>query len=180
MPAFERARTAAFAGRRLKYRIATEFLFVLVLILANGIFAMSEMAVVAARKVRLQQRADDGDERAKAALELANDPAQFLSTVQVGITLVGILAGAYGGATIAERWPPDCGRAGAGALRRGRGARPGRGRDHLPVAGVRRARAEEHRPDQPRDDRLVGRPSDDGAGTDRRPVRGAAHRALPN
>jgi putative hemolysin len=58
--------------------------------------------VVAARKVRLQQRADDGDERAKAALALANHPAQFLSTVQVGITLVGILAGAYGGATIAE------------------------------------------------------------------------------
>jgi putative hemolysin len=63
---------------------------------------MSEIAVVAARKVRLQQRADDGDERARAALELANSPAQFLSTVQVGITLVGILAGAYGGATIAE------------------------------------------------------------------------------
>lgn len=72
------------------------------LILANAVFAMSEIAVVAARKVRLQQRADDGDERAKAALALANHPAQFLSTVQVGITLVGILAGAYGGATIAE------------------------------------------------------------------------------
>ena len=82
--------------------IATEFLIILVLILANGIFAMSEIAVVAARKVRLQQRADDGDERARAALALANHPAQFLSTVQVGITLVGILAGAYGGATIAE------------------------------------------------------------------------------
>lgn len=63
---------------------------------------MSEISVVAARKVRLQQRADDGDERAKAALDLANHPAQFLSTVQVGITLVGILTGAYGGATIAE------------------------------------------------------------------------------
>jgi putative hemolysin len=73
-----------------------------VLILANGVFAMSEIAVVAARKVRLQQRADDGDERARAALALANHPAQFLSTVQVGITLVGILAGAYGGATIAD------------------------------------------------------------------------------
>lgn len=72
------------------------------LILANGVFAMSEIAVVAARKVRLQQRADDGDERARAALDLANQPAAFLSTVQVGITLVGILAGAYGGATIAE------------------------------------------------------------------------------
>ncbi len=63
---------------------------------------MSEIAVVAARKVRLQQRADDGDERARAALDLAHHPAQFLSTVQVGITLVSILSGAYGGATIAE------------------------------------------------------------------------------
>lgn len=82
--------------------IATEFLIILVLILANGVFAMSEISVVAARKVRLQQRAEDGDERARAALELATHPAQFLSTVQVGITLVGILTGAYGGATIAD------------------------------------------------------------------------------
>ena len=64
---------------------------------------MSEIAVVAARKVRLQQRADEGDERAKAALALAHDPNKFLSTVQFGITLVGVLAGAYGGATIAEK-----------------------------------------------------------------------------
>jgi putative hemolysin len=64
---------------------------------------MSEIAVVAARKVRLQQRAEDGDERAKSALALATDPTQFLATVQVGITMVGVLAGAYGGATIAEK-----------------------------------------------------------------------------
>jgi putative hemolysin len=57
---------------------------------------------VAARKVRLQQRADEGDERARTALELAHDPNRFLSTVQFGITLVGVLAGAYGGATLAE------------------------------------------------------------------------------
>ena len=63
---------------------------------------MSEIAVVAARKVRLQQRADEGDERAKAALALAHDPEKFLSTVQFGITLVGVLAGAYGGARLAE------------------------------------------------------------------------------
>ena len=67
---------------------------------------MSELAVVAARKVRLQQRADDGDERAKAALALAHDPNKFLSTVQFGITMVGVLAGAYGGATIAEKLVP--------------------------------------------------------------------------
>jgi len=64
---------------------------------------MSEIAVVAARKVRLQQRAEDGDERAKTALALAHDPNKFLSTVQFGITLVGVLAGAYGGATLAEK-----------------------------------------------------------------------------
>ena len=62
---------------------------------------MSEIAVVAARKVRLQQRADEGDERAKAALALAHDPEKFLSTVQFGITLVGVLAGAYGGNRLA-------------------------------------------------------------------------------
>jgi putative hemolysin len=82
--------------------IGTEIVVVLVLLLANGVFAMSEISIVAARKVRLQQRADDGDRRAAAALALANSPTQFLSTVQVGISLVGVLAGAYGGATIAE------------------------------------------------------------------------------
>lgn len=81
----------------------TELIIILLLLVANGIFAMSEIAVVAAKKIRLQQRADDGDHRARAALELARNPAQFLSTVQVGITLVGVLAGAYGGATIADK-----------------------------------------------------------------------------
>ena len=56
---------------------------------------MSEIAIVAARKVRLQQRAEDGDERARSALALAHDPNKFLSTVQFGITMVGVLAGAY-------------------------------------------------------------------------------------
>ena len=79
-----------------------EIFVIVLLVLANGVFAMSEISVVAARKIRLQQRAEEGDSRARAALELANDPAQFLSTVQVGITLIGILAGAYGGATISE------------------------------------------------------------------------------
>lgn len=80
--------------------IGLEIGIILLLVLANGIFAMSEIAVVAARKIRLQQRAEEGDHRAQAALELANSPAQFLSTVQFGITLVGVLAGAYGGARL--------------------------------------------------------------------------------
>lgn len=78
-----------------------EIAIILLLVAANGVFAMSEISVVAARKIRLQQRAEDGDQRARLALKLANNPAQFLSTVQVGITLIGVLAGAYGGATLA-------------------------------------------------------------------------------
>ena len=80
-----------------------EIVLILVLILANGVFAMSEIAVVSSRRPRLQQRADEGDASAAAALRLANDPGYFLSAVQIGITLIGILAGAFGGATIAEQ-----------------------------------------------------------------------------
>jgi putative hemolysin len=83
--------------------VAFEIVLILVLILANGIFAMSEIAVVSSRRSRLQQRADEGDVSAAAALRLANDPGDFLSAAQIGITLIGILAGAYGGATIAEQ-----------------------------------------------------------------------------
>ncbi len=83
--------------------IAFEVLLIILLVFANGIFAMSEMALVSARRTRLQQLANSGDSKALAALKLANAPDRFLSTVQIGITLVGILAGAFGGATIAEQ-----------------------------------------------------------------------------
>lgn len=79
-----------------------DFIIVLLLIIINGIFAMTEIAVISARKSKLQQQINEGSRRAKAALDLANNPNRFLSTVQVGITLVGIFAGAFGGATIAE------------------------------------------------------------------------------
>ena len=79
-----------------------EFLLIALLILANGIFAMSEIAIVTARKSRLQDWANNGNTRAKVALDLANAPNQFLSTVQIGITLVGILAGAFAGRTVAD------------------------------------------------------------------------------
>ncbi|NJL29242.1 MAG: HlyC/CorC family transporter, partial [Thermoanaerobaculia bacterium] len=79
-----------------------EVVLVALLIVANGVFAMSEMAVVSSRKARLQQRANEGDVKARSALELAQSPDRFLSTVQIGITLVGILAGAFGGARIAD------------------------------------------------------------------------------
>ena len=93
---------AAVERRTIRSRVGVglEIVIILLLVLANGVFAMSEIAVVAARKIRLQQRAEEGDHRAEAALALANAPAQFLSTVQFGITLVGILAGAYGGARL--------------------------------------------------------------------------------
>lgn len=79
-----------------------EMIIILFLILLNGIFAMVEIAVVSARKSKLQQLAQEGDKNAQAVLDLKNSPNRFLSTVQIGITLIGILAGAFGGATIAE------------------------------------------------------------------------------
>jgi putative hemolysin len=79
-----------------------EAVIILSLILVNGLLAMSEIAVVSARKARLQQAAEEGDRRARAALELAERPSDFLATVQVGITLASILAGTFGGATIAK------------------------------------------------------------------------------
>jgi putative hemolysin len=74
---------------------------VLLLVVLNGLFAMTELAVVSSRKSKLQSRAEKGDKGARAALRLAEDPTHFLSAVQVGITLIGILAGAYGQAAIA-------------------------------------------------------------------------------
>lgn len=84
----------------------TEVLIIFVLLLVNGFFALSEIAIVSASKPLLRQMAKQGSGRAEAALDLAENPGKFLSTVQVGITLVGILAGAYGGAAIAEDLAP--------------------------------------------------------------------------
>lgn len=83
--------------------LSLEIILIFVLLLANGMFAMAEMAVVASRKARLKNMADEGSPGAKLALALANSPGRFLSTVQVGITFVGVLASAIGGANIAER-----------------------------------------------------------------------------
>lgn len=83
--------------------IARELIIILLLLALNGVFAMSELAIVTARKVRLEQRADEGDMGAKAALRLAKNPTQFLSTVQVYITLIGVVVGAFGGATVAKQ-----------------------------------------------------------------------------
>ena len=80
-----------------------EILALLLLIVLNGIFAMSEIALVSSRKPRLEQWADEGRPGAAAALTLSNNPYIFLSTIQVGITVIGITSGAFGEATIAQR-----------------------------------------------------------------------------
>ena len=79
-----------------------EILVIAILILVNGILAMSEAALVASRKARLQNRVNEGDKASLAALKLIERPNVFLSTIQIGITLIGVLAGALGGATLAE------------------------------------------------------------------------------
>jgi putative hemolysin len=81
-----------------------QFAFILLLILLNGFFALAEMAIVSARRVRLQRAADLGRAGAKTALELKRDAGRFLSTVQIGITVIGVLASALGGATFAEEF----------------------------------------------------------------------------
>jgi putative hemolysin len=83
--------------------IAFELALVAVLIALNGFFAMSEMAIVSSRRLRLATMAEAGNEGAKVALKLFDEPSRFLSAVQVGITLVGVLAAAVSGATLAER-----------------------------------------------------------------------------
>ena len=82
--------------------IVLELLVLGILIVINGVFAMSELAVMSARKARLVDMAQRGSRSAATALELAETPDRFLSTVQVGITLIGVLAGAFGGATLAR------------------------------------------------------------------------------
>ncbi|RHW34066.1 HlyC/CorC family transporter [Lysinibacillus yapensis] len=75
---------------------------VLILIVANGIFAMTEIAIVTSKKNRLEKMRDEGNASAAYALKLAEDPNQLLSTIQIGITLIGVFTGAFGGATIAS------------------------------------------------------------------------------
>ncbi len=77
-----------------------ELIALLLLLLINGVFSAAELAIVSVRRGRLEQRVQSGDQRARVVLEFADDPNRFLSTIQIGITLVGVLAGALGGATL--------------------------------------------------------------------------------
>jgi putative hemolysin len=79
-----------------------ELLILIALIVLNGLFAMSELAIVSAKKARLQERLENGNQGAQTAIDLANDPNRFLSTVQIGITLIGIVAGAFGGSALTD------------------------------------------------------------------------------
>ncbi|QEL57185.1 HlyC/CorC family transporter [Chromobacterium paludis] len=79
-----------------------EILLLLGLVLLNAVFAMAEIAIVSSRKVRLQQKAEDGHKGARAALALAAEPTRFLSTIQIGITSISILSGVYGEAALSE------------------------------------------------------------------------------
>lgn len=82
--------------------IGTEIIVILILILANGLFALTEMSIVSSRKTRLENMAATGNKGAYSALKLAEEPTALLSAVQIGITLIGILTGAFGGAKIAH------------------------------------------------------------------------------
>jgi putative hemolysin len=87
-----------------------EILIILLLILLNGVFAMSEIAMVSSRKSRLEASARKGDKTARKALELSRNPGKFLSTVQIGITLIGILLGLYSGEKIEDDFESFLGR----------------------------------------------------------------------
>jgi putative hemolysin len=82
--------------------VVVNLLLLAILFLLNGLFAMSEMAIATSRKSRLQQLADDGNRRAAAALKLAEHPNRFLATVQIGITLIGIVTGFFGGVALSD------------------------------------------------------------------------------
>ena len=130
-------------GRERAMELGFEILIVLLLILLNGLFSMSELALVSARRTRLAVLERKGVIGAATARVLAEDPQRFLPTVQVGITLVSVLTGVFGGARIAshiEAWlltiPV------LGASRRPPGAGAGRGGDHLPDPGAGRAGAQ--------------------------------------
>ena len=130
--------------------LSLQLSFVLLLILLNGIFAMAEAAMLASRQARLQHAAESGRRGARVALELAREPGRFLSTVQIGITVISVLASAVGSVTLGDRLATELERVpgfigeyahAISIARRG-------GWHLLRLAGAGRAGAEAHR-DQP-------------------------------
>lgn len=98
----QKGRSATRSGRQL-LKPLLELVIALALVVLNGVFALSELAIVSARRPRLKTLADQGRSGASTALALMEDSGRFLSTVQIGITLVGILAGAFSGAALGDR-----------------------------------------------------------------------------
>ncbi|HWJ95074.1 MAG TPA: CNNM domain-containing protein, partial [Telluria sp.] len=84
-----------------------DILIIAALILLNGVFSMSELALVSAKRLRLEKLSAEGSRGAKVALALADDPSHFLSTIQVGITLISIFNGAFGEASLVSRLTPQ-------------------------------------------------------------------------
>src|SRR5665647_945879 len=84
------------------YSLPIEIIVLLFLVLLNGALSMAEMALVSSRRAKLKVEAESGDAGAEKALSISEEPGSFLSTIQIGITLIGILSGAYGGVTIAK------------------------------------------------------------------------------
>ena len=82
--------------------VVTEIILLFVLILINGLFSMAEMAVVSSRRARLQASLEDGDQRAKTVLDLLDNPNDFFSTIQIAITLIGVITGAVGAQTFSH------------------------------------------------------------------------------
>jgi putative hemolysin len=99
---FSEAALSSWCGEFCMNLIFLEIFLIIVLIMMNGLFSLSELAIVSSRKIRLGRLAQRGSGGAKAAIELAENPRKFLSTVQIGITLVGILAGTLAGATLVD------------------------------------------------------------------------------
>ncbi len=100
IPANFNAVACAHEEHLISMTITSEILIIIAIIFVNAIFVLSEMSVASSRKLRLQQRINEGDKRANTALHLIENPNLFLSTVQIGITLVGVLVGAVGGAML--------------------------------------------------------------------------------
>ena len=120
-----------------------DVLLILALIVLNGVLAMSELAIISSREARLKAMAKGGSRGAQCALDLAADPGRFLSTVQTGITLISIFAGAFSGASLGE---PVAQRISSSACPRDRPhrrIRPGHRGHDLCVAGDRGDRAED-------------------------------------
>ena len=108
-----------------------EFLIILFLLVLNGIFAMYEIALVSSSKARLETLVAKGNKSARGVLKQLEEPEKFLSTIQIGITLIGIVSGAYGGVAIADDLGPLFSYSGSGSLCAQSGYDYYRGSDHL-------------------------------------------------